>query len=405
MPERAAARPFDVVLWGATGFTGRHLAIAFAEAAPAGLRWAIGGRDEARLVALREGLGADVGIVLGDALDAESMRALARSARVVLSTAGPYARYGTALVDACVTAGSDYADVTGETLWMRASIDAFDARARASGSRIVHACGFDSVPSDLGTWLLQRTAVERHGVACDAIDHVFGPLVGGLGGGTVASAFGVIEEAVIDARARRALRDPNLLAPGAAPAPPVDDAWWPQWDAALGCWTAPFAMAAVNTRVVRRSATLLGAAWAASTRYRERWRAPHWPAALSVGLATRAAPVALAVGPVRRWLRGRLPQAGQGPSDAALARGAFRSTLTGRFDDRAETVTVTIASDRDPGYGATVRMLREVGLALLDGGLDAPGGVHTPASVGAERLLAGMPRAGVRFEVVGAPTS
>lgn len=405
MPERAASRPFDVVLWGATGFTGRHLAIAFAEAAPAGLRWAIGGRDEARLVALREGLGADVGIVLGDALDPESMRTLARSARVVLSTAGPYARYGTALVDACVTAGSDYADVTGETLWMRASIDAFDERARASGSRIVHACGFDSVPSDLGTWLLQRTAVERHGAACDAIDHVFGPLEGGLGGGTVASAFEMLETAAADPLARRALRDPNLLAPGAPPAAPLADPWWPLWDQALGCWTAPFVMAAVNTRVVRRSATLSDEPWAAFVRYRERWRAPHWPAALAVGLATRAAPIALAAGPLRRWLRGRLPAAGQGPSDEALARGGFRSRLTGRFDDRPETLSVTIASDRDPGYGATVRMLREVGLALADGTLDAPGGVHTPVSVGAERLLGRMPHAGVRFEVVSAAPS
>ena len=399
----AEPRPFDVVLWGATGFTGRHLVQAFDESAPAGLRWAIGGRDEERLEALRQGLRHEVGIVLGDALDADAMRALAHRTNVVVSTVGPYARYGTPLVAACVEAGTHYADVTGETLWMRSSIDAFHELARETGSRIVHACGFDSVPSDLGLWSLQRTAIERFGAPCDTVDHVFGPLEGGLGGGTVASAFAVLETAATDPYAREALTDPNLLAPGATAAPSVDDPWWPQRDRALGCWTAPFAMAAVNTRVVRRSAMLLDAPWRETARYRERWRAPHWPAALGVGIATRAAPVALAWPPLRRWLRARLPAAGQGPSDTVLARGAFRSALIGRYDDRDETLTVTISADRDPGYGATVRMLREVGLALADGTLDAPGGVHTPASVGAERLLARMPQAGVLFDVVGAP--
>lgn len=401
MPEPDASRPFDLVVWGATGFTGRHLVRALDEVATPALRWALGGRDRERLEALGRALRSDVGVVLGDAHDPAAMASLARCARVVVSTVGPYARHGTALVAACVEAGTDYADVTGETLWMWASIDAFDDRARLTGSRVVHACGFDSVPSDLGVWLLQRSAIERYGGPCDAVDHVFGPLAGGLGGGTVASALGVLDAVAADPRRRAALRDPNLLAPGAAAAPSVRDPWWPLRERSLRCWTAPFVMASVNTRVVRRSGVLLDAPWADVMRYRERLRAPHLPAALAVGIATRVAPAALAWAPLRRWVRSRWSAPGQGPSDETLARGVLHSVLVGRFGEREEGLTVTISADLDPGYRATVRMLREVALALADGALDTGGGVHTPASVGAATLLERMRGAGIRFDVGG----
>jgi short subunit dehydrogenase-like uncharacterized protein len=338
--------------------------------------------------------------VVADASDAAAMGALARRTRVVLSTVGPFARLGTPLVAACVAAGSDYADVAGETLWMRASIDAFHARAQETGARVVHACGFDSVPSDLGLWLVQRTALDRHGRPCTRVEHVFGPLSGGIGGGTVASAFGVMETAAGDPGARRALADPDLLAPGARPSPLVADPWWPRWQRALGCWTAPFPMAAVNTRVVRRSRALLGEPWGTDVWYGERVRAPHWPGAFAIGAATALVPAALAWAPLRRWVERRLPAPGDGPDAATLANGSFRSTIVGHVGDGEAPVIVEIESPFDPGYGATARMLRETGLALALGELSAAGGVHTPASVGAARLLERIDAAGVRFTVV-----
>lgn len=399
MPD-ATSREFDVVLWGATGFTGRMLTESFAEGAPADLRWALAGRDRGRLEAVRAAHGVDVGIVVADADDAAGLGALARRARVVLSTVGPYARLGTPLVAACVEAGSDYADVTGETLWMRASIDAFHARAQETGARIVHACGFDSVPSDLGLWLLQSAAMERYGRPCTHVEHVFGPMSGGIGGGTIASAFGVLETAAADPGSRRALADPDLLAPGVRPAPVAADPWWPQRQRSLACWTAPFPMARVNTRVVRRSRALLGEPWGADLTYRERLRASHWPGALAIGAASALAPVALAWAPLRRWLERRLPSAGEGPDAATLANGSFQSTIVGHVADGESPLIVEIVSPFDPGYGATARMLREAGLALALGEVSAAGGVHTPASLGAARLLERIDAAGVRFTVV-----
>jgi short subunit dehydrogenase-like uncharacterized protein len=399
MPD-PASREFDVVLWGATGFTGRVVAESFAEGAPAGLRWALAGRDRARLEALRTGLAADAGIVVADASDAAGLAAVARRTSVVLSTVGPYARLGTPLVAACVEAGSDYADITGETLWMRASIDAFHARAQQTGARVVHACGFDSVPSDLGLWLLQSAAMQRRGRPCTHVEHVFGPMSGGIGGGTIASAFGVLASVADDPGTRRALADHDLLAPGAPPGPVASDPWWPRWQGSLSTWTAPFPMAGVNTRVVRRSRALLGEPWGAETTYGERLRAPHWPGALAIGAASVLAPVALAWAPLRRWLERRLPAPGEGPDATTLSTGSFRSTLVGHVADDESPVIVEIVSPFDPGYGATARMLRETGLALALGELSAAGGVHTPASVGAARLLERIDAAGVRFTVL-----
>ncbi len=399
MPD-ASSREFDVVLWGATGFTGRLLAESFAEGAPAGLRWALAGRDRARLEDLRTVLGADAGIVVADASDAVGLDALARRTCVVLSTVGPYARLGTPLVAACVEAGSDYADITGETLWMRSSIDAFHARARETGSRVVHACGLDSVPSDLGLWLLQRAANHRHGRPCTHVEHVFGPMSGGIGGGTIASAFGVAASAAGDRRARRALADHDLLAPGAQPGPVAADPWWPQWQPRLACWTAPFPMASVNTRVVRRSRALLGEPWGAETVYRERFRASHWPGALGIGVAAALVPIALAWSPLRRFVARWLPAPGDGPDAAVLASGSFRSSLVGHVSDDEAPVIVEIESPYDPGYVSTARMLRETGLAMALGEVSAAGGVHTPASVGAARLVERIDAAGVRFTVV-----
>jgi short subunit dehydrogenase-like uncharacterized protein len=397
---RSEAREFDLVVWGATGFTGRLLAASLPAAAPGGLRWALGGRDPARLEALRAELGLDAAVVVGDALDPESMATMARRTWVVPTTVGPYARYGTPLLAACVAAGTHYADITGEVPWMRRSIDAFHDHARATGSRVVHACGFDSVPSDLGVWLLQREALARYGRPCLRIDHVFGPMAGGVSGGTAASTLALATDAVADPALRRALADPDLLAPGSAPSPHAADPWWPRPEPHGQRWTAPFPMARVNERVVRRTRALLGEPWGADFRYQERWYVGGWARAVVVGIGTRWVPPLLAVAPLRRWAERRLPQPGEGPGPAERARGYFRTRLVGRVAGVTEPLVARVESDLDPGYGATAVMLREAALALaFDGG--SAGGVSTPAASLGDRWLERLERAGVRFRVDG----
>lgn len=398
MAERAA-RAFDVVVWGATGYTGRLVAEALAAIAPVGLRWAVAGRDPTRLERVRAEVAPGAGLVVADVADPASLAALARSTRAVVTTVGPYARYGTPLVDACVAEGTDVADLTGEPTWMRATVDRFDAAARARGVRVVHACGFDSVPSDVGVWWLQQHALARFGRPCARVEHVFGPMAGGVSGGTVASALGLLGEALADPSSRRALRDPDLLAPGATPSVAVADPRGPVREPVAGGWSVPFPMAAVNARVVRRTRALLGEPWGDGFRYRERWRFAAWPTAAAVALAQAVAPVALAFGPARRAVGRRFP-AGSGPSPAVRQAGSFRSTLVGWVDGVPRPLVGRVACDLDPGYGATARMLAAMGIGLATGAFaGSPSGVVTPAVAGGAAYVALLGAAGMRFEL------
>jgi short subunit dehydrogenase-like uncharacterized protein len=397
------SREFDLVVWGASGFTGRLVAAAVARSAPKGLRWALGGRNATRLERLRTELGVELPLVAADARDDAAMAALAARTRVVVSTVGPYARYGTPLASACAAAGTDHADITGELLWMRRTIDTLDAPARASGARLVHACGFDSVPTDLGLWLLQTTAVEHFGRPCADVEHTFGPLVGGVSGGTIASALELGAAVAAQPALRALLDDPDMLAPGGAPTPREPTPWLPRRRG--GAWTAPFAMAAINSRVARRTRALLGEPWG-TFRYDERLRVGSWPTAAAIGAAWVLAPALLPFAPLRRLVATLAPRPGEGPSATTRARGSFRSTLVGRLVAPATSgarprgdVVVTTGADLDPGYGATAVMLAQVGLMLAAGEVDAPGGVRTPASLGGRRLLERLAGAGIRIDV------
>jgi short subunit dehydrogenase-like uncharacterized protein len=395
-------RPYDLIVFGATGYTGRLVADEVRRRAPADLRWAVAGRDPDRLSALATGLGG-VPTVVADAGDPDALASLAASTRAVATTVGPYARYGTPLVAACVAAGTDYADLTGESTWIRTSIDAFDEPARAARVRIVHACGFDSVPSDLGVALLQREALRRSGRPATSIVHAFGPMAGGVSGGTIASALDLAEQVAGDPSARAALSDPELLAPGGAPSNDPLGPLRPRRHPGLPGWTAPFVMAPANGKVVRRSRFLLGEPWGDGMRYLERLALPTWAraAALTVGLGVAGA--TLAFGPTRRLATRLLPSPGQGPSPRTRERGFFRSTLVGYDAAGAPSARLRVRADRDPGYGATAGMLAEMALFLADAS-ERPdpgpgrGGVLTPAVAGGERYAARLARAGVRFD-------
>jgi short subunit dehydrogenase-like uncharacterized protein len=400
----------DVVVWGATGVAGRFTAEYLAERyGPDELSLAVGGRDRARLDAVADDLARrsdardDVAVVVGDATDPESLRAVARDVEVVCTTVGPYTRLGTPLVEACVETGTDYCDLTGEVNWVRETVDRFHEAAVDADARIVHSCGFDSVPADLGTLLAQSCAREAHGAPCETVRIYLDGGSGSVSGGTLASAGELFEAAATDPLARETLRNPYSLAPrGERSGVDPGAQRWPRRDALRGEWTAPSPMAAVNERVVRRSNALLGYPWGREFRCSEvvptgegvRGAATAGAVAGGLGLFTAA----MSVGPLRSALRRHVfPDPGEGPTREEAEAGHFRIRVLGRgtASDGPFTVEAEFGADRDPGYGATARMLGESAVCLARGDVDSPfdGGVLTPAS-GIGRPLADRLREG-----------
>lgn len=410
-------RAFDIVLWGATGFTGRLVAEYLAEHYdPSDLDWAIAGRNQSKLRSLREDLSEidrrwnSLPIRTGDAFDAGSLEAIASQTNVVCTTVGPYATYGTKLVAACVEHGTDYCDLTGEVHWIRKMIDAYQDEARLHGSRIVHCCGFDSVPSDMGTLMVQDYAEETYGVPCEQVDFYVFKASGGFSGGTVASMANAFEEAAEDESVRRTMGDPYGLNPaGERDGPDGSIQQGPRYDEQVEAWTAPFMMATVNEKVVRRSNALLGYRWGRNFRYRE---------AMSVGSgasgALRAAGIsgglgafmgAMSVEPIRKLLeRTVLPESGEGPSREEIEQGGFEVRLVGTGeapDEGTFEVEATVAGDRDPGYGSTAIMLGESAVCLALDETDTPidSGILTPASGIGMPLVERLRDAGMTFRV------
>lgn len=395
-----SARDLDIVLFGATGFTGRLTAGHLVRThLGQGLRLALAGRDLKKLEAVRAELAREVPdaaalpILVADAHDRDALDRIALRAKVIATTVGPYARYGETLVAACAANGTHYADLTGEVTFIRRSIDRHHAQAQQSGARIVHTAGYDSIPSDLGTWFLVTQYRERFGVLPQALTHAAGETRGGASGGTVASMLWLFDEASRDRSVRRLLADPYALVDG----PRGQDGGDPlgvHYQAALGLWTGPFVMAAVNSRVVRRTSALLvaeGREGYGDARYEEVMstgrgvRGAIAATALSVGVVGGMA--ALAVGPLRRRLATHvLPQPGEGPSEAVRRSGYFVSRFVATGP--AGTLRATMRGEGDPGYDATSRMLGESAMCLAFDALDAPGGVRTPASTMAAPLLA-----------------
>jgi short subunit dehydrogenase-like uncharacterized protein len=391
-------RDLDVIVFGATGFTGRLVADYLqrrAEHEP--VRWAIAGRSRDKL----EALGMGVPILVADALDPAAVRELARRTKVVCTTAGPFARYGSELVAACADAGTHYCDLTGEVAWMRRMIDAHHARAQQTGARIVHTCGFDSIPSDLGTWAAQQAFIERFGHPARKVTALYGEQSGGFSGGTLASALDTTREASDDRDVRALLGNPYALDPdpGAArPAAPDERAIG--WEPHLKRFTAPFVMAQVNTRVVRRAHALAGAPWGADFVYREVMSAPGNARGAIMALGITGGLAALELALTRPRLRDligkRGPQPGEGPSDEVRARGHWKLRLVA--EGAPDEVLIYVASDRaDPGYGSTAKMLGESALCLALDPLRSPGGVQTPSVAMAQPLLDRLRRAGLTF--------
>lgn len=403
-------REFEIILWGATGFTGQLVAAHLCEHYGRGdrLRWALGGRNEARLAALRDRLRApELPLVMGDAGDAASLRSLAARTRVICTTVGPYARYGSDLVAACADAGTHYCDLTGELHWIRRMIDTHQARAEASGARIVPSCGFDSIPSDLGVLFVQREMRARQGGPSPHVKGAVAGFSGGVSGGTIASMLDLIEEAAADPSVRRLAADPYALDPrDHPPGPDTRERLLPAYDADFEQWAAPFVMAAINTRVVRRSNALLGDAYGTRFRYEESiltGRGPLGAAkAAAVAAGTAAGLAAMAVGPVRRLVASRLPAPGEGPTAEQREKGYWElAFFAAPATAGAAPLRARLHGDRDPGYGSTARMLGESAVCLAQDAEGVGGGFHTSASAMGEALIDRLQkRAGVTFEVV-----
>ena len=388
----------DIVVFGATGFVGRLTAEYLAQHAPDGVEIGLAGRSRERLARVRDALGVpDWPLVVADSADPAQ---LAASARVVATTVGPYWPHGLALVKACAEAGTHYADLTGEVLFMRESIDRHHDAAVASGARIVHACGFDSIPSDIGTLALHEAAGELAEATL-----VVTSLRGGVSGGTIESMKGQLDAMRADPELRRTVADPYALSPDRAGEPnlgPQRDLMTPARDPELG-WIGPFVMASANTRVVRRSNALQDWAYGKRLRYREvtgfgsGLDAPVKAGAMSAGLAGLVA--GLAFGPTRGLLDRVLPSPGEGPGEEARRRGHFRIEIHGRSADGARH-TAHVAARGDPGYAATAVMLGESALCLaLDGDkLPERAGVLTPATALGAPLADRLRAAGFTLE-------
>ena len=384
-------RELDVVVFGATGFVGRLVAGYLAGHAPGGVRVGLAGRSMGRLAEVRAGLGAAASgwpLLAADAADRGSLAALARAARVVVTTVGPYYARGLALVGACAEAGTDYADLAGEVLFIRDSIDCCHDVAAGAGARIVHGCGFDSIPSDLGVLLLHQAAAA--GGAGDLQDTTLAVtgLRGGISGGTLASLMGQQDEVRTSARCRRVVADPYALSPDRAAEPDLGDEPdldWVRYDRELGMWTGPSAMAGINTRVVRRSNALQGWAYGRGFRYREVTGFGAGPAApllaAAAAVALKSVEAGLASGPSRAMLGPLLPAPGRGPGQRARRAGFFRLQIHTQTSAGARYLA-TIGAGGDPGYAATSVMLGETALCLaLDRDqLPDRAGVLTPAT-------------------------
>jgi short subunit dehydrogenase-like uncharacterized protein len=380
----------DIVLHGATGFVGRLVAAHLRDHAR-GPAIALSGRSKDRLAAVRDALGVDWPLLVTDSHDEASVRDLARSAAVVATTVGPYGRYGLPLVRACAEAGTAYCDLTGETMFVRDSIDAAHERARATGARIVHSAGFDSVPADLGVWLLHRQAAADGTGTLGRTVFVLAAARGGVSGGTIDSVRAELDRPGF-------LPDPYVLSPDGGPADP--DRLLPGRDPLVGRWLAPYPFGPHDGRLVRRTDALLGHPYGPAFRYRSGLAVPAGPlgaVAVTAGLGLFAAGMAL---PTRRLLDRVLPAPGDGPSERVRRTGHFRVEVHTETTGGTRYVA-TVAAAGDPGYAATARIFGEVALGLR--ATEGAGGVLTPAAALGGALVDRLRARGMTLRVVTRP--
>ncbi|WP_324262035.1 saccharopine dehydrogenase NADP-binding domain-containing protein [Altererythrobacter sp. H2] len=373
-------REFDIIVYGATGYTGRlvaeHFVREYAGNADAP-KWAMAGRSLTKLQEVRDAIGApaDTPLVVADADDPASLDAMCGRTKVVLTTVGPYQLYGDALVSACVKTGTDYADLCGEPAWMREQIDLHHEAAKASGARICFSSGFDSIPFDLGVLMLQQEAKARFGKAAPRVRGRVRSMQGTFSGGTAASLTATVKAAAKNPSIIKVLNNPFGLTPGFEGAD-QPSGMMPHYEEDLGRWAAPFIMATINTKNVHRTNFLLGHPWGSDFQYDEMMLT-------SPGEAGKAAANAV-VEMLKNPFGAKPPKPGEGPTPEERENGFYDVVFVGEMPG-GETIRYGVKGRYDPGYGSTSRMLAETGMALLES--EAEGGVGTPGAFLGEALV------------------
>ena len=408
-------RQYDLVIMGATGFTGKlvvkYLLEAYGMNHPK-FSWAIAARNPEKLIKLKKSLldidskSMDIPEILADSYDQKSLDKMTSICRIVISTVGPYLRHGHLLVESCAKNGTHYCDLTGEVPFIKESIDQFDQIAKKNNCRIIHSCGFDSVPSDIGVLLLQREAIKQFGIPCSKIKYYVYGMGGGFSGGTIDSGIHVSEYVKDKPHLQRALRDPFSLVPNfinnkTINSPSLRSV---KWDKKMNLWTCPFIMSGINTRVVRRSNALTGYSYGKDFKYSEVYSFNKGllgfmkSISMLIGMASLKVAISFRLS---LWLLRKLflPAPGQGPSKENRESGYFKVLLVGFLDEKKLNCIVT--GNRDPGYAGTAKMLSESALSLLLEKESIPdtSGVLTPASGIGNVIVARLNDKGIVFKI------
>lgn len=420
-------RPYAVVLYGATSFVGQITAHYLAQflsnkkstddSEKSAVTWAIAGRDKEKLEKLQSELSKaqnneetdkKVDIIIANSDDDTSLDEMTKQTQVIISTVGPYLKYGEPLIKSCVNNGTDYVDLTGEAIFIKDMMDKYQAKAQQTGARIVNSCGFDSIPSDLGVYFTQQQAETKFNQQCDVIHMRVKAAKGGLSGGTIASMATIFEEVGKDKARRKQVANPYLLNDDTdAPNVRQDNISKPEYDSEHERWLAPFVMASINTRIVHRSNQLLGYEYGRDFKYDEAmWmkdgiKGQLSSYAMSAGLLGFA--TAMMIKPSRELLSKHvLPKSGSGPSKSEQENGYFDIRFFGETSEK-DSISTKVTGDKDPGYGSTSRMLAQSALCLAQDVTKAEvaGGFWTPASAMGNKLLTRLEdHAGLSFEVV-----
>jgi len=392
-----SANKFDIVVYGASGFTGQLVAeyLASRYAKDSELKWAMAGRSLEKLAGVRDAIGApaDLPLIAADAGDPASLQAMIDQTRSVLTTVGPYQLYGSELVAACAASGTDYLDLCGEPVWMRQMIDAHEATAKSSGARIVFSCGFDSIPFELGVFFCEATAKKTFGAPVSRVKGRVRDMKGGPSGGTVASIKATFMAAARDLSLVSMLQNPFVLTPGfEGPDQPRGNR--PKLDEDIGSWTAPFGMATINTRNVHRSNMLMGFPYGRDLVYDEM---------VVTGAGEQGEAEARRLFAASKAERTGVggPKPGEGPSKQERESGLYDLLFVGLAPDGRQ-VRVAVKGDRDPGYGSTSKIISECAVCLLRDAPEVPAGIWTPGAAMGDRLIKRLvDNAGLTFEVEG----
>ena len=385
-------RDLGIVVYGATGYTGKLIAeyLNRQYGVNGDVPWALAGRSQEKLEAVRDelGLSTELPLILADAADPASITRLAERAQVVLTTVGPYQLYGDNLVAACAAAGTDYADLCGEPAWMQAMISQHADTAAASGARIVFSCGFDSIPFDAGVWFLQQAAMKSFGTPLPRVRGRVRAMKGTWSGGTLASFKATMAAAAKDPSLFEALTDPFALTPGFT-GPDQPDGMQPQYDEVLDSWVAPFMMATINTKNIHRSNLLQKHLYGEDFVYDEM---------LVTGPGDQGEAIARAVAADKSMAKDTT-QPGEGPTREERENGFYDLLFVGHTAD-GQSIRASVKGDMDPGYGSTSKMISEAAICLLESRGTCQGGIFTPAAaLGAPLISRLQQNAGLTFQL------